>query len=80
MKFSETDGNFWDLIGEFLYHEEKVTGWSYNKNTDLVTIKSDGETTSISLANLNQMLKQKEEEIKHNWKTGNRFDGFLEDN
>ena len=78
MKLAETDGHFWNLVGNMLYHEDNVVEWSYNKDTRFVTITSPGEKTKVTIDSLNEMLEKKKDFIKANWRTGNNFDGKLE--
>ena len=79
MKFSETDGYFWNIVGDMLYHDDVVVEWSYNRNTGFITISSPGETTKVTIEHLNEMLEKNKEQIKEKWRTGNNFDGFIEE-
>lgn len=78
MKLSDTDGYFWDIVGELLYCEDCIANWSYNKNNKIVSLKTPGETTSISFDDLNKLLAANVDKIRSRWKTGNNFDGKLE--
>ena len=77
MKISDTDGHFWDIVGNLLHCDESVVEWSFNKTTGIVSLRSEGERTAISLMNLNKLLEENAELIKIRWKTGNTFDGTL---
>lgn len=78
MKLSETDGAFWDLIGILNHCDGQIYQWSYNKDKNMITLRAPGETTTLTLDDLNKCLNDEKDFIRSRWKTGNHFDGKLE--